>query len=642
MAKPSLPTPHNCPSRTQTTEAATARRGHSGTTIFDKIHFVGGLGTAALNDTTPLKSITTLNLLDGNTTETPLTEGIYNHAASTVPFDYINNLSARIGLSFGQTTGGAPMAALSWAGPVYGVVEAANNVTTSVPYAGQPLAARAGHTMVQYETNNLWVIGGYTLPMSQTKQPVRDTPTFDYSSNKWSNQTKVGLFRFGHASAVASEDSILSCYGTILNPSKEKVDIQTSVCVSFSIMKTVFTKTNLIWTNKDDEILGGLIGHSLLASPVKSGVLYMFGGTNEKGDKYNQDLYKLDATNLPDIRITKMIPSYDAPFVPSARSNHVAVAAVAQEGFMIIQGGVTGINTMADAEPRFYAMAIDRWLDLATFVERYTSQQSTVNAEISAWGLIAGILAGVSVLGVCVGMYIWRGIRKDTAKRLEREAADRRSVASPDFAVMEAAAAENRKSASGGVSSKKGRTPHPIYGMTEEEDHSLSNGPFKSTSSLIQVEAGGAKNTKSRNQGDTYQSNHSKPWVAEPASPGGTTLTENGSINGYYSSNSSQTPSRLNKKGISLASESSTNMSPWTGPVRVSTDLAPPNPRFSRGAIPQAHRQLVDAIATGAATPMPAYAFTSNRNSNGWDTSSPGGSLSSRDDEYHRRSVNSM
>lgn len=721
MAKPGHPTSHSCPSRTQhhdsirtcpkrlfsspflfllaslfflsshssflgTAEAAgIARRGHSGTTILDKVHFVGGLGTAALNDTTPLNSITTLNLKDGNTTETPLSKGIYNHAGSTVPFDNVKDVSGRIGLSFGQTTGGASMATLSWVGPVTGTVEEASNFTSSEPYKGQPLAARAGHTMVQYQSNNLWVFGGYMLPLSPTIQPARDTPTFDYSSKNWSNQTKVGFFRYGHASAVASEDSILSCYGIIINPSREK-DIQQSACVSFSVMKTAFTRTNLIWANKDDEIKGGLIGHSLLASPVKPGVLYMFGGMSEKGDKYNQDLYELDATNLPDIKIKKLTPDYDVAYMPSARSDHVAVAAGAQEGFMIIQGGVTGPNTMADAEPRFYAMNINKWLDVATFVERYNAQQLNVKPEANAWALIGGILIGVAALGGCVAMYIWRGIRKDTAKRLEREAADRRSVVSPDFAAMEAAAAENRKSGSGGMSSTKGRTPHPIYGMTEEEDHSLSNGPFKSTSSLIQAEVSGAKNTKSKNQGDTYQSNHSKPWVTEPASPGGTTLTENGSINGYYSSNSSQTPSRLNKKGsnasshnsqatrnnnnrpgagvtsesyynprdlyvdedddssitVSLASESSTNVSPWTGPVRVSTDLAPPNPRFSRGAIPQAHRQLVDAIATGAATPMPAYAFTSNRNSNGWDTSSPGGSLSSRDDEYHRRSVNSV
>lgn len=731
MAKPGHSTPHGCPSATQhhllspyngaqrthskrhffscpflfllasfvllsttfssTTEAAApARRGHSGTTILDKVHFVGGLGTAASNDTTPLKSITTLDLLSGNTTESPLSQGIYNHAGSATPFASTKDQVGQIGLSFGQTTGGVPMNALDWVGPVIGDVIAAPSVTSSGPYANQPLAARAGHSMVQYDTNNLWVFGGYTLPRNQTLLMARDTPTFDYSSNGWSNQTKIGLLRYGHASAVASMDNIISCYGIIQNPPKDKIDVPTSNCVNFSIMKTAFSKINLVFTNEGDTIKGGLIGHSLVASPLKDGKLYMFGGTNENGDEYNQNLYILDTANLPNIKITKVTPTDDMAFVPSARSGHVAVAVGAQEGFMIIHGGVTGSNTMADGEAYYYRMATNSWLDVLTFTELYKAQKQTDPREVNAWFLIAGILIGVSILGGCVGMYIWRGIRKDTARRLEREAADRRSMVSPDFAAMEAAAAENRKSGSG-LSGKKGRTPHPIYGMTEEEDHSLSNGPFKSTSSLIQAE-NGIKKTKSKGD-NTYHSNHSKPWVTEPASPGGTTLTENGSINGYYSSNSSQTPSRLNKKGsnassqnsmatrnnnntgnnnrpgavttsesyynprdlyvdedddssitVSLASESSTNnMSPWAGPVRVSTDLAPPNPRFSRGAIPQAHRQLVDAIATGAASPMPsAYAFTSNRNSNGWDTSSPGGSLSSRDDEYHRRSVNSM
>ncbi|KAF9537649.1 hypothetical protein EC957_007843 [Mortierella hygrophila] len=731
MAKPGHSTPHSCPSAKQyhplspynnaprtrskrlffsspfllllasfvllsstfsssITEAAPpARRSHSGTALLDKVHFVGGLGTAALTDTTPLKSITTLDLLTGNTTEIALTQGIYNHASSTTPFSSDKYEPGQIGLGFGQTTGGVPMGALDWVGPVLGNVIAAPNVTTSGPYAQQPLAARAGHSMVQYETNNLWVFGGYTLPLNDTRQPARDTPTFDYSSNVWSNQTKIGLYRYGHASAVASTDNIISCYGTLLYPLKEKVVVPTSECVSFSIMKTTFTKINLIFSNADDTIKGGLIGHSLVASPLKNGKLYMFGGTNENGDTYNQNLYILDTTGLPNVWIKKVTPTYDMALVPSARSDHVAVAVGAQDGFMIIHGGVTGPNTMADGEAYYYYMATDKWLDVPTFVERYQAQQLTAQSEVNPWILIAGILIGVSLLGGCVVVYIWRGIRKDTARRLEREAADRQSMASPDFAAMDAAAAENRKSGSG-LSGKKGRTPHPIYGMTEEDDHSLSNGPFMSTSSLIQAE-NSAKKTKSKGD-NTYHSNHSKPWVTEPASPGGTTLTENGSINGYYSSNSSQTPSRLNKKGsnassqnsmatrnnnntgnnnqpgtgttsesyynprdlfvddddssitVSLASETSTNnMSPWTGPVRVSTDLAPPNPRFSRGAIPQAHRQLVDAIAIGAASPMPsAYAFSSSRNSNGWDTSSPGGSLSSRDDEYHRRSVNSM
>lgn len=720
MAKPGHSTPHSCPSATQhhplslynsqlrthskrhffsssflfllasftllsstfpssTTEAAApARRGHSGTTLLDKVHFVGGLGTAVASDTNPLKSITTLDLTTGSTNETAISQGMYNHAGSASPFVSEMEQSSHIGLSFGQTTGGVPMGALDWVGPVVGDVAAASNVITYGTYANQPLTARAGHSMVQYETNNLWVFGGYTLPQNQSI-PARDTPTYDYSSKVWSNQTKVGLYRFGHASAVASTDNIVSCYGTILYPPKEKVDIPTSDCVNFSIMKTSFTKTNMIFRNKNDTINGGLIGHTLVASPLKNGKLYMFGGTTENGDKYNQDLYILDTTGLPDIIITKVTPSDDLALLPSARSDHVAVAVGEREGFMIIHGGISGPNTMADGEAHYYCMATNKWVDVQTFIARYKAQQQTDQHEVNAWVLIAGILAGVAVLGGCVGMYIWRGIRKDTARRLEREAAHRQSMVSPDFAAMEAA------------SGKNGRTPHPIYGMTDEEDHSLSNGPFKSTSSLIQAE-NGIKKTKSKGD-NTYHSNHSKPWVAEPASPGGTTLTENGSINGYYSSNSSQTPSRLNKKGsnassqnsmatrntnntgnnnrpgagapsesyynprdlyvdedddssitVSLASESSTNnMSPWTGPVRVSTDLAPPNPRFSRGAIPQAHRQLVDAIATGAASPMPsAYAFTSSRNSNGWDTSSPGGSLSSRDDEYHRRSVNSM
>ncbi|KAG0279880.1 hypothetical protein BGZ95_011983 [Linnemannia exigua] len=606
------------------------------------------------------------------------------------------------------TTGGAPMpmGALAWIEPRVGNILPGNNITSS----GQSLAARAGHTMVQYKNNNLWIFGGYQPPQGNVSankaDPVasRDTPMYDYSAGTWSNQTKIGLYRFGHASAKAVGDNILSCYGTILSSPKD-LNPPTSECVYFSVMKTAFQSTILVWPNEDDMILNGLIGHTLVASIPENGILYMFGGINEVG-KYNQDVYRLDTNTLPKIKIIKLSrpAAAAASLLPSARAQHAAAVAGTNEGFMIVQGGMTGPNVMADPAPHFFSMKQEMWLDQATFVATYIAQLEKPQPEVSAWAVIAGIITGVALLGACVGMYIWRGIRKDTARRLEREAADRQSI-SPDFAAAAAAAGhgENRKSSDGyserrsTTNNKSGRTPHPIYGLMEDEDHSLSNGPFKSTSSLIQSEEfgkSGMKKTKSKgDNSNAYQSNHSKPWVTEPASPGGTTLTENGSINGYFSSNSSQTPSRLNKKGsnassqnsmatrnntpsgnnsnragggtsdayynprdlyvdedddssitVSLASESST-MSPWTGPVRVSTDLAPPNPRFSRGAIPQAHRQLVDAIATNASAPMPtggAYSFTSNRNSNGWDTSSPGGSLSSRDDEYHRRSVNSM
>ncbi|KAF9902139.1 hypothetical protein EC991_005252 [Linnemannia zychae] len=605
---------------------------------------------------------------------------------------------AQLAVSFGQTAAGSPMDALSWVEPLVGNLLQGELSTTSGPSAGRPLAARAGHSMVQYGSNNLWVFGGYQLPVDNPTSPrlvaTRDTPMYDYSARTWSNQTKVGLYRYGHASAKAFGENILSCYGTILSSPKD-ANPPTSECVYFAVMKTTFQSTTLVWSNPDDIIMDGLIGHSLVASIHENGILYMFGGTSEGLKKYNQDVYRLDTTNLPRIKITKLARPNAAGLMPSARSQHAAAVAGTNEGFMVIQGGVTGPNVMADPAP---------WIDQAMFVEAFNAQLEQAQPEVNAWVLIAGIIAGVAVMGGCVGMYIWRGIRKDTAKRLEREAADRQSV-SPDFAAAAAAAGhgENSKSSGsyserGSTTNKSGRTPHPIYGMIDEEDHSLSNGPFKSTSSLIQAEdfgKSGGKKTKSKEDSTTYQSNHSKPWVTEPASPGGTTLTENGSINGYFSSNSSQTPSRLNKKGsnassqnsmatrnntpsgnnpnnrvggggtsdayynprdlyvdedddssitVSLASESSTT-SPWTGPVRLSTDLAPPNPRFSRGAIPQAHRQLVDAIATNASAPMPygsSYA-SSNRNSNGWgDTSSPGGSLSSREDEYHRRSVNSM
>ncbi|KAF9975827.1 hypothetical protein BGZ73_000368 [Actinomortierella ambigua] len=85
---------------------------------------------------------------------------------------------------------------------------------------------------------------------------------------------------------------------------------------------------------------------------------------------------------------------------------------------------------------------------------------------------------------------------------------------------------------------------------------------------------------------------------------------------------------------------SESTMSPWTGTLHLANpsdnfEFAPPNPRFSRGAMSAAHRQLVSG-ANG-------HRASVTSNNNGWENRSPGGAtVSSRDDESHRRSVNSM
>ncbi|KAF8938884.1 hypothetical protein BGZ58_011254 [Dissophora ornata] len=533
--------------------------------------------------------------------------------------------------------------------------------------------------MVQFD-NNLWVFGGRTISGTTAMVPVTDTPTFDLSANTWSNRTQ-GLQRYGHASARAGADRIVTCYGMNSTSASATLDAD---CVYFSISTAVYTPAKMVWTNSADAIQGGRTGHSLVSSLPNSNILYLFGGMNTAGTQYFQDVYQLDTSKMPTISITK-ITAAAASLVPSARAKHAAVTVGSEAGFMIVHGGLSVSNntmTMASVGPYIFSMSSNTWINSTTFVTLYQDQAVTAVKNVSVAIIIVGILAGVSVLGAGVAFYIWKGLRDDELERQRNEAAENQA-GSPTSSTMEDSPEGRKRGAE--------RKSHSVYPFgAGEEDHSLATGPFKSTSSLIQAGDAGKKLNK-KNSTDAYQSNRVKPRAnGDPYSPGGTTLTESGSMNGYISSSvSSSTPTRLNKNNsngsssqysnrkttaaanaanggtsinegssnayynprdlyvdeiedddssitVSLASES-TMGSPWAGPARMSMDLAPPNPRFSKGAISQAHRQLVGAITTNQS------AVGGNRNSQGWDTGSPGGSLSSRDDsEHQRRSVNSM
>ncbi|KAG0352726.1 hypothetical protein BGZ54_002601, partial [Gamsiella multidivaricata] len=707
---------------------------HSATLIQDTVYFVGGLGTAATTDNSPLKSISALNLTQLLFTETPTSLGIFNHVATSNRTASASATdSAKIGVSFGQTAANSLADAIQWIDPATGAVTPnGNNVTGNGPggVVG-PLVGRSGHSLVQFG-NNLWAFGGRT-GTGASMAAVTDTPTFDLSAKTWSNRTK-GLARYGHASARAGIDRIVSCYGISTVSATAALD---SDCVFFSVSSAIYAPAELIWANDEDAISGSRTGHSLVTDVSDTNILYMFGGTNAAGTQFFQDLYKLDATKLPFITITKITQPETLPtsVVPTARAQHAGLAVGSQAGFMIVHGGITraatGNNTlaMAGATPYFFSMESGTWIDNATFISLYAEQKLYHLSNVSVWVIIAGILAGVALLGAGVFYYIWKGLRDDERTRIQEEAAENQA-GSPTSSTMDDSSDHGHK----GGAERKSRSVYPLSGADDgagHEDHSLATGPFKSTTSLLQSEEGsGKKSNKKKNQGDQqgsdmYQSSRSKSRTNEPCSPGATTLTENGSVNGYFSSSasssapsrlnknnsngsssqysgrqgqngyfssaSSSTPSRLNKNNsngsssqysgrqgrnesknatgagavaargnetsqgpsdsyynprdlcldeddnssitVSLASEST--MSPWAGPVRMSMDLAPPNPRFSRGAIPQVHRQLVGAVSTGHGA--------GNRNSNGWDTSSPGGSVSSREDgEHYRRSVNSM
>ncbi|KAF9433870.1 hypothetical protein BGZ76_008878 [Entomortierella beljakovae] len=629
------------------------RRGHTATLLNNTVYFVGGIGAASATDIaliTPLKSISALDLKTLDFTETPTTLTVYGHGASSTKIISKSKVhDFHIGISFGQSSANESSDPLQWLDPVTGSV----SVDNQNGMGASTLTRRIGHSFVQFG-NNLWDFGGYIFPgttpgASAKPTTVPDTPTFSIRDSAWSTQTN-NFNRYGHASAPAGLDNIVSCYGVSIGASSA------DDCVYFSASSKTFASASITWKNDADKITGGLVGHTIVTGTVNSNILYMFGGSNTAGTILYHDVYRLNTTYLPSIVIEKIVPTSDtsASIIPSPRIGHAAVSVGTQIGVMIIQGGrVSPSNstrvTLADSAPYFFSMDKDMWIDGEAFKLSYTTQNP--DSSVSVVVIILGILASVMILGAGVAYYIWKGITEDEIERLKKQEEE---AGSPTLSTIDGR---------GGDSERKTNSVYPLG----DESVSMSNGPFKSTTSLIQSEESGKKKSNKKKGNRDF----------EPHSPGGTTLTENGSVNGYYSSSASSSAPKLNKNNsngssqysrqgrgnsstptsgaeepnaagesyyntrdlyldddddssLSTSYASESTMSQWGG---GQLDLAPPNPRFSRGAISNAHRQLVGTIST--------HNFAGNRYSNGWDTSSPGGSISS-DGDYNRRSVNSM
>ncbi|KAF9988644.1 hypothetical protein BGZ75_008983 [Mortierella antarctica] len=652
-----------------------ARRGHTATLLDDYVHFVGGLGNVTENPSTYIRTISSLNLNDLQFKETPTTWAIRDHAATTnrtVAYAAEAEYN-KVGIMFGINGDDLPSDALLWLDPATGEL---------TPGSGDQMTSRYRPSQVQVG-NNIWIFGGMR-PVRGMQAQVPDTPVYDISGRAWSARTR-GFNRYAHVSARIGLEYALSCCGASFDEARPQP------CSLFSITSATFVSPQLKWDPalRFDDFANGRTYASMVTSVPDNNVLYIFGGL--QGGKASQDLYRLDASKMPDITVTKIPPPADTALLPSARYRHAAVTVGSLHGFMIIQGGMVDTGNMSDPNVYYFDMKSNIWIDGATFKAEYARQKAVAVKQVDVWYIIMGILAGTLALGGFVGLYIHTGVKNDERERQRKEADERDSAR---FSVME----ENSPSGERNMMEGKG---YSIYPRGGSEDHSLSMGPFKSTSSLIQPEEIPGNSTTKKPEkmtSDVYQS-RAHAVITEPHSPGGTTLTEGGNQSGYFSSSvSSSTPSRLHKnssngssqhsrhgagpvdaaaatskKGspipaagaagaigrppghepyynprdlfldddddssitVSLASEST--LSPWAGPVRISTDLAPPNPRFSRGAISQAHRQLVGSMngTNGSAA--------RGGDSSGWDTSSPGGSLSSREDsEHQRRSVNSM
>ncbi|KAF8978737.1 hypothetical protein BGZ52_005623, partial [Haplosporangium bisporale] len=450
----------------------------------------------------------TMSSLDLNTltfTETNLSAPIFDHAATTEQVDPTSN-DNRIGIVFGKTSVTTNALPLQWLNTTSGALQTPANTTTGGGRQPTPFfvpTGRSGHSLIQIR-NTFWTFGGRGNGGSST---MTDSPSYNAKDIAWSSKAK-GLARYEHASVQLDAEKILSCYGAPANTNTPNLD---SDCVVFSITPSTFQSVNLNWVNPDDAIKGGRLGVTLVQGS-QNYIVYMFGGRSTDGTTYSQDVYRLDATKLPDVSISKLVmpPDLSASYIPSARSGHVAVPVVLGEepntqGFMVIYGG-SGPGGMANGSPYFFSTSAKTWVSGDYFSSEF--QKEVPSEEVSVTVIIIGILAGVSVLGACVAFYIWKGLRDDQRKK------DAEGVLSPTY---------SNDSPRDGTKNAFERKSHVYPSLGDSEDHSMSAGPFKSTSSLIQPEE-----TKSKKKG-------SKPWVNDPQSPSGTTLTE-GSIHGYASS----------------------------------------------------------------------------------------------------------
>ena len=174
--------------------------------------------------------------------------------------------------------------------------------------------------------------------------------------------------------------------------------------------------------------------------------------------------------------------------------------------------------------------------------------------------------------------------------------------------------------------------------LTENESMHGYSGPASPASKLHKNNSIGASSQQSSQPGSGKHGHQNSSGSAAAAAAGGQLAVVGAeAVRDSYYKDLNEQEDDDSSITVSLASEST--MSPWAGPRRMSLDLAPPNPRFSRGVMSQAHRQLMESITTQG---HPAGGNATGHQDNGWDTDSPGGSEYSRDDNDYRRSVNSI
>ncbi|KAG0236973.1 hypothetical protein BGW42_002186 [Actinomortierella wolfii] len=698
---------------------------HTGTYMGDDIHFVGGLGA---NDTVATQ-LQTLRLSALSFTPTKADFQVYGHVAM------VSNRSeteGTIGVMFGSVAGKGGGDPLRW-------VQVAKGISTSTkqPHTNKTstqLTGRQGHSIAQIGSKH-YIIGGMTLT---SNKPIKDIPVYDAATDEWTViEPTIPVQRVGHTSIALDDKNILICFGRDISPPPPAApaptatttgvappsktgaavaavptssatpavgdSIATSDCLIYEVPTSTLKPARLNIIDPTISFQDGRLGHTMVRNAQSQKFLFLFGGTNRAENVTYSDMIIFDIGDIDSINVSAPPPSRfidpekEAKIVPSKRAFHSATAVGGHGNLMVIFGGADPKHTLPDSRPYFYDMNEYTWMDDEEFVKAFEKSRKDEN-YVSVWVIISSIVGAVALLGVAVFTYIWRGLRKTEEEKRRKEYESRLSTMSGGrFSLNNGAGGRGiglggAAAAAAAMDDKENKRRH-VYPSGSMDDHSMSNGPFKSTTSLIQPPPDALSKNKNHqlhhHRGDSdatsistmsYSRDHSQsdntlsgengyrrtpprtpgngsggqasmstPATGGSGSSAATTLNAGGAP--YYNQLDLYPDDPLSNSGNNRRhpddddddtsiSNSESTMSPWTGTLHVVNphddfEFAPPNPRFSRGAISAANRQLVSG-ANGHRSSVTSY-------NNGWENSSPGGiSVSSRDDESHRRSVNSM
>ncbi|KAG0261737.1 hypothetical protein DFQ27_002792 [Actinomortierella ambigua] len=608
--------------------------------------------------------------LNGSPTKVPST-----NKSAVIPDDRRSHSLAQISNKYyilgGENAFGKPVLDI----PVYDTISA----EWTIIKPKTPLQ-RIGHSSVAIDSNNILICFG----QDKTPLPAASVPTTTKSS--------ATSTRSSTATPTATSTAPAA-------PSSTLPSTATSDCLIYEISTDTLRPIQLLITDQSISFAAGLVGHTMVRNAENQQYLFMFGGSNLSQNATYSDTLIFDVSDINNI-VVRRPPRHQDPTKqdenkPSARAFHSATVVGGKGNLLVVYGGADPSHTINDTQPYFFSMKDLTWIDSNAFVNAY--EQSRVRNYTNVWIIITPIMGSVTLLGVAVFVFIRRGLAKTEEERRRKEYENRLSTMSGGRFSPTGAGRRGAGEGGGAMTDNMENKRRQVYPSTSSsDDHSMSHGAFKSTTSLIQPppEALAKSNSHQRRQQNNHHradSNAStvstistprsrsnsrgehalsggQASVLTPATSGAgssnaTTLygSSGGGGNGaapYYNpldlypdDSRGQNHHHQRRHGSdnqqdddfdddTSVGNSDSTMSPWAGTLQLANprdnfEFAPPNPRFSRGALSAAHRQLI-SNANGHRASVTSY-------NNVWESQSPGGaSVSSRDDESHRRSVNSM